>query len=167
VSVLTLAPEAVRDEVNELESYINDDGFEEFVRNTLFPESHYILLNKTHDDTDDVDEFIESLKEPRFKFRIRHNSREFYVEVKYYSVFRNGAIDWCQPFQLKKYQKIEARTPVYIVIGIGGHPKAPYQISLISLEYLRLPRLYPSFLKEFRVPTGHSITEEELLTISC
>jgi hypothetical protein len=166
MSVLTLAPEAVRDEVGELESYNSGNEFGEFVRKNLFPESHYVLVKKTPDNSFDEEEFFESPREPNFKFRTRRNGNEFYVEVKYCSIFHNGVIDWCQPFQLKRYQTLDARIPVYIVIGIGGQPTAPYQISLIPVEHLRLPRLYPSFLKEFRVPTDHCVTEEELLTIS-
>jgi hypothetical protein len=166
MSVSTLAPEAVRDEVDELESNVNDDEFGKFVRNTLFPESHYILVKKTRNYANGEEEFFESLREPNLKFRTRRNGREFYVEAKYCPMFHNGVIDWCQPLQLKSYHTIDARIPVYVIIGIGGQPTAPYQISLIPLEYLRLPRLYPSLLKEFRVPQGHSITEEELLTIT-
>ena len=166
MSVLTLAPGAVRDEVDEPESNVNDDEFGEFVRNTLFPESHYILVKKTRNYSNGEEEFFGSMREPDLKFQSRRNGREFYVEVKYCSMFHNGVIDWCQPLQLKRYQTLHARVPVYIVVGIGGQPGAPYQISLIPMEDLGLIRLYPSILKEYRVSKDCRITEEKLLMVS-
>jgi hypothetical protein len=165
MSVLTRALRAVWDEINKPESYVPGDEFQSFVRKNLFPDSHYILINKTHDYTANKRDFVESSKEPDFKFKTRGSGKEFYVEVKYRSKFHDGVIDWCKPFQLKRYQTINNKIPVYVVIGIGGQPKAPYQISLIPMEHIRFQRLYPTLLKKFTVSTNRFITEKDLLTV--
>jgi hypothetical protein len=166
MSTITELLEAVKNVMTKPDTYKKGDEFEDYVQKVLFPDSHFVLVQKTHDYIANKNRYIESLKEPDFKFRTRAKYKEFYVEAKYRSGFHNGVIDWCKPFQLRRYQTIDNKIPVYIAVGIGGQPEAPYQISLIPMTHIRFCRLYPSILEKFRISTGYCITEKELFMIS-
>ena len=158
--------EAIKNVITKPDTFKKGDEFEEYVQKVLFPNSNFILLQQTHDYIANKNRYIESSKEPDFKFRSRIEGKDFFVEAKYRSGFHNGVIDWCKPFQLRRYQIMDNIIPVYIAMGIGGQPKEPYQISLIPMKHIRFCRLYPAFLTKFSVSTGHCITEKELSMIS-
>jgi len=166
MGVITRALKVAWDELNKPASYVKGDEFERFIRTSLFPNTDYDLLQKTHDYTTNKNDYIETSKEPDFKFRSRISRKVFFVEAKYRSRFYNEVLDWCKPYQLNRYQAIDIITPVYIAIGVGGQAREPDQVFLIPMKDIKYKRLFRSFLKRYQVSAAHCVTERELLTIS-
>jgi len=111
---------AVFNELVKPDSFNKGEEFESFVRSHVYPKSDYTLLHRTHDYTSNKNDYIETTKEPDFKFKSIRNGNKFYAEAKYRSSFYNNTIEWCKPYQLKRYKEIDKKIPVFIVIGIGG-----------------------------------------------
>ena len=149
-------------EANKPGSYVKGDEFENFVRSHIFSHDSYDLLNKTHNYTINKSDYVETSKEPDFKFRSRTNGKEFFVEAKYRSIFYKGALEWCKPYQFKRYKAIDNKTPVCIALGVGGQPSAPEQVFLIPMKHIKYAKLFPSFLKGYKVSEPHCITEKQL-----
>jgi hypothetical protein len=152
MSLISRVVKAAWDEVVKPESFVKGDEFEDYVRRFLFPADEYTLLQRTHDYQVNKKDFVESSKEPDFKFRSIKTGREFYIEAKYRSDYFDGGVEWCKPFQLRRYQDIDRDTPVYIVIGIGQAPGDPEKIFLLPLKEIKNPGLFRSFLKCFEIP---------------
>jgi len=72
-------------EMNKPETYVTGDEFEQYVRKYLFPKERYDLVHQTHGYKTNREDFVETSKEPDFRFRSRRSGREFLVEVKYRS----------------------------------------------------------------------------------
>lgn len=164
MGVLTRAVKAVIDEITKPETFVKGDEFESYVRNYLFPKNKYDLLQKTHDYSSNRNDFIDNTKEPDFKFRSIRIGKEFFVEAKFRSDFYRGAIEWCKPYQFKRYRDIDKKIPVYIVIGIGNSPQTPEHIFFAPLKNLKYSKLFPSTIKEFEIPVGQYIEENRLIT---
>jgi len=143
---------AVFNEIVKPKSFVTGDEFESFVRSALYPQSDYDLLQRTHDYTANKNDYIETSKEPDFKFKSRKNGAEFFVEAKYRSRFYKQAIEWCKPYQLKRYKAIDKKIPVFIVIGVGAVPKSPLHVYRIPLKDIKYTNLYPSFLAKYEIP---------------
>ncbi len=163
MGVLTRAIRAAWDEANKPETFVKGDEFEGFIRKHLFPHDDYDLLERTHDYTFNKKDFVESSKEPDFKFRSRKNGKVFFVEAKYRSVFSKGAIEWCKPYQLTRYEAINRETPVYIVIGVGNLPSSPEHVFLVPVKHIKYVRLFRSFLREYEVSRGRCVSADRLL----
>ena len=125
MGVIERALKAAWKELKKPASYVKGDEFERFIRKNLFPHACYDLLHKNHDYLTSQDFYIESSKEPDFKFRTQKSGLEFFVEAKYRSHFYNGKLEWCKTYQLRRYQVINKKTPTLIIIGVGGYPIAP------------------------------------------
>ena len=165
MNVIARAMQAAWNEARKPIGYVKGDEFENFVRKAIFPDSYYVLLSKTHDYITNKADFVAASKEPDFKFKSRASGKEFYVEVKYRYGFHEGMIDWCKPYQLKRYQEINAKIPVYIVLGIGGQPGMPETICLIPVRHIRFTRLYPSILKKYQISSHNPLHENELTAL--
>ena len=139
------------DEINKPESYVKGDAFEDYIRNNLFIKDRYDLLQRTHDYTTNKEDFVDNTKEPDFKFRSIKTGEEFFVEAKYRSAYYEDAIEWCKPFQLKRYKEIDQKTPVYITIGVGKESNSPGQIFFIPLKDIKYTKLNRTFLKDYQV----------------
>lgn len=85
MGVLTRVLKAAWAEMNKPETYVKGDEFEQYVRKHLFTKEEYDLVHQTHDYKTNKNDFVETSKEPDFKFRSRRSGREFLVEVKYRS----------------------------------------------------------------------------------
>ena len=74
---------------------------------------------------------------PDLEYRFRANDVEcrFAVECKWRSSFVKGEIQWAKQYQLDNYIKFayEKRTPVFVIIGIGGTPDNPQSLYIIPL----------------------------------
>ena len=151
MSVIVRALKAAWDEISKPPSFVKGDEFEDFIRKNLFPVDHYDLVNKTHDFASNRSDYVETSKEPDFKFRSRKSGKEFFVEAKYRSGFYKGAVEWCKSYQLKRYKAIDKETPVYVAIGVGTNPSSPEQVFLIPMRNIRYTRLFESFLRQFEV----------------
>lgn len=165
MSTLTRVVQKVVDEIEKPEGFVKGDEFESFVRTHLFPKEKYIILQKTHDYADNKDDFIESSKEPDFKFRASKSGRDFYVEAKYRSDFYRDAVEWCKPYQLRRYQDINKKTPVCIVIGVGGNAGSPEQVFLIPIKDAIYTKLFCSFLRKFEIQLPDCVDERTLLSL--
>jgi hypothetical protein len=144
-------------EINKPESFVKGDAFENYVRAHLFVKDRYDLLQKTHDYANNKDDYIENTKEPDFKFRSKTTREEFYVEAKYRSGFHDNAIEWCKPFQLKRYKGIDDKTPVYLVLGTGNEPNSPRQVFFIPIKDIKHTSLISTFLNDYEVSINSPI----------
>jgi hypothetical protein len=138
-------------EINKPESFVKGDQFENYVRSHIFVKDKYDLIQRTHDYTTNKYDFVENTKEPDFKFRSIKTGKEFFVEAKYRSYYHENTIEWCKPFQLKRYREINNKTPVYITIGIGNEADSPSHLFFISLEDIKYTKLSRSFLKSHEI----------------
>lgn len=161
MSLLTRTVKAVWEELNTPDTFRKGEEFESYVRSYLFPKDKYILLQKTHNYIENKDDFVDSTKEPDFKFK-SVSGRTFFLEAKYRSNYFNGAIEWCKPYQLRRYREIDKHTPILVVIGIGLQPNNPAKLFLMPLKDIKYTRLFPSFLRPYEVPTKKDICENQL-----
>ena len=162
MTTLTRTAKAAWDEIVKPESYVKGDEFEHFVRDRLFLKEDYDLLQWTHDYTTNKNDYAAS-KEPDFKLKSIKSGREFFVEVKFRLDFYKGAIEWCKPYQLRRYKEIDTRTPLYIVIGVGHKPSEPDHLYLLPLKHIRYTTLFRSFLKAYTIKSNQCIDERSLL----
>lgn len=153
---------ALWNEVQKPDSFVKGDEFESYIRDRIFTKDKYVLLQKTHDYTSNRNDYIESSKEPDFKFKSINGGIEFFVEAKYRSYFIDGAIEWCKPFQLRRYQDIDSRTPVYILIGVGNEPRDPEHIFFASLKDVKYTKLFRSYILKYEIRSNISIDESIL-----
>lgn len=145
------------DEINKPESFVKGDKFESYIRDHLFVKDRYDLIQRTHDYTTNKGDFVENTKEPDFKFRCIKTKQEFFVEAKYRSNYYDNKIEWCKPFQLKRYKEMSKNTPVFVTIGVGNESGSPGQIFFIPLKDIKYTKLFRSFLKDYEVPVKSPI----------
>jgi hypothetical protein len=157
MSLLTRSVHAVWNDVVRPETFVKGDEFEQYIRDRLFPKSEYVMIHKTHDCKANTNDFIETPKEPDFKLRCVKTGAEFYVEAKYRSLYNDGAVEWCKPYQFNRYKEIAEITPVYIVIGVGGKAGSPAQVFLIPLYKIKYARLFKAFLREYEIPLDRPV----------
>ncbi|MFH1651948.1 MAG: hypothetical protein ABID87_07615 [Chloroflexota bacterium] len=145
-------------EISTPETYRKGEDFESYVRQHLFPKDKYILLDKTHNYASNRDDFVESTKNPDFKFK-SPNGITFFIEAKFRSGYFNDKIEWGKPYQLWRYRKINRQTPVYVVIGVGANPSNPDQLYLIPVKNIPYTGLFPSFLRQYELPPRKCVPE--------
>ena len=153
MSTLTRVIKAALNEISKPESARKGKEFECFTRSQLFTSDDYDMLERTHDYTNNKNDYVDSSKKPDFKFRSRKTGKEFFVEAKYHSEFYKGAVEY-KPYQFRRYKAINKEVPVYIVIGVGQRAESPEQVFLIpvrdiSIKYDKLSR---NFLNKYRIP---------------
>lgn len=159
------AMKAAWHELRKPASYAKGDEFERFIRKNLFPHVYYDLLHKNYDYLTSQYFYIESSKEPDFRFRSHKSGKEFFVEAKYRSHFYQWRLEWCKTYQLRRYQVINKDTPIFIVIGVGGHPMAPERIFLVPLKDIKYTVLFQSFLKKYEISADQRVRENDLFNI--
>ena len=152
MNVISRVWHAALNEAAKPRTAVKGAEFENYVHRHIFPPSHYDLINRTPGYTNHRDEFMESAREPDFKFRDRKSKREFYVEAKYRSGFFEQGIDWCQYYQLKRYRAMDEDVPVFVVIGVGGTASSPEYVFLFPVRNARYTRLFFSRLQPFEIP---------------
>lgn len=157
ISKVVRVTKVTLDAINKPESFVKGDNFEAYIRAHLFVKDRYELLQRTHDYVTNKDDFIENTKEPDFKFRSIKTGKEFFVEAKYRSVYHENAIEWCKPFQLKRYKEIDKKTPVYVTLGVGKESNSPSQIFFIPVKDIKYTKLFRSFLKDYEVSVNSPI----------
>ncbi len=148
------------------ESFRKGEEFEQFVQNNLFPEKDYTLVHRTDSYEQNKNRFAEDTLKPDFKFRCNKTQKEFYVEAKYRSKFKaNKRIDVISFQQLNRFKGIknEENIPIFIVVGFGGSPSKPKELSLVPIEELKYLELYQSFLRTYTF--RHSIIDSALLNL--
>lgn len=157
MNLFEIAIKAAWDEINTPESFVKGDEFESYVQSHLFPKDKYTLLRKTRKYKVNKVDFVESTKEPDYKFKSIKSGRVFFVEAKYRSSYFE-----CEPYQLKRYKEIDKKTPVYILIGIGQQPSAPEQIFLVPVKDIEYLRLFRSFLASYEISVDTPVDESHL-----
>lgn len=163
MGVLTRAVKAAWAEISKPETHVAGDEFEQYVRDHLFPKERYDLVYRTHDYSANKRDFVESSKKPDYRFRSRRRGREFWVEAKYRSQLHQGAVEWCKPYQLERYKAIDRAVPVFVAIGLGGHPESPGHVYIVPLKDIRYTSLFPSFIKNYEVRADQWVTVDRLL----
>jgi len=157
ISKIARVAKVTIDEINKPESYVKGDAFENYIRTHLFVQDRYNLLHKTHDYTTNKGDYIENTEEPDFKFRSIKTGKEFFVEAKYRSAYHENTIEWCKPYQLKRYKEIDKKTPVYLTLGVGKKSNSPSQVFFIPVRDIKYTKLFRSFLKDYEVPVSSPI----------
>ncbi len=148
-------------EWNKPDSHVKGDDFENYVEDYLFFKDNYKLVHRTQDYTANKNRYIEESKEPDYKFKSIKTGKEFCVEAKYRSQF-SDAVEWCTFPQLKRYQEIDKKTPVYLALGIGGSAYKPDYVFFIPIKDIKYTKLFHSFLKRYEVSVGSPISPSRL-----
>ncbi|MFC1909448.1 hypothetical protein ACFLXD_06350 [Chloroflexota bacterium] len=162
MSLLTKSVEAVWNVINTPDTFRKGEEFESYVRKYLFPKDKYNTLQRTHNYVGNKDDFVDNTKEPDFKFKSA-SGVTFFLEAKYRSKPFKGAIEWCKPYQLRRYHGINQHTLIYVVIGVGQKPNNPAQLFFIPLKDIKYTKLFPSFLQPYKVSTRKCILENQLI----
>jgi hypothetical protein len=151
MNVLARVVKAVADEISTPETFRKGDDFVSFTRNVLFPKDKYALLQRTHAYAVNREDYVESSQEPDLKLRGLRTGTEFYVEAKFRADFFRGAVECCKPYQLERYCRINAGTPVLVALGVGGQPDAPAQVFLVPVAEMKYAKLFRSYLNEYEI----------------
>ena len=162
MGLLSKVTKLVWDDINTPESFKKGEAFEGYIRKHLLTKDKFDMLHKTHDYATNKNDFIEDSKEPDFKFRVIRTGKEFWVEAKYRSAYYEDGVEWCKPFQLKRYKEIDEKLPVYITLGLGGEADSPAQIFLIPVKDIKYSKLFRSFLRNYEVPNDKPVDYRHL-----
>jgi len=164
---MVVATRAVKawNEVSQPETLVKGDEFGDFIRKNLFPDDGYDLLARTGDYAPGSS-FVPSPAGPDFTFRSRKKGNVFLVEAVFCPEFTEGAVQWCQPYQLSRYEALNKASPLYIVIGVGRLPSSPAHVYLVPVKFIcRYPRLFHSFLIEYELPRHRPVGAEKLIVL--
>jgi len=131
------------------DSYAKGQDFEEYVRKWIFQKDKYEVVHRTHDYSDNKEDYIEDSLNPDFCFRDKSNKKEFYVEAKFRSSYWKDAIEWTYSDQFKRYNDADQKRPVIIIIGVGGSPKMPEDIFIFPVKAVKYTKLFRSTLRPF------------------
>lgn len=153
----------VRTNSSKLETFKKGSRFEKFVRDILFSGSKYALVERTHGYWTNEERFIESSRNPDFKFRSLDTGFTFWVEAEYRSGFHGGGITVCEPWKLEQFYKIAEKRPLFFALGVGGPPQAPKNVYLVPFSKGFRNWLHESFLNKYRVPTNKPIVSIDLI----
>jgi hypothetical protein len=144
------------EEANTPESFKKGEQFEKYVREYLFTEEHYDLIERTHNYTTNKD-YVEASLKPDFKLRDKKNKKEFYLEAKFRSCLYDNKIMWSNDKQLKRYIEISKEKPVFIIIGMGDKPNYPDGLFLLPLEKAKYTGLFINHAEKFEIPFDKSV----------
>ena len=153
---------AMIDEVRTPESAKMGEEFENYVRQVFFPESHYILVERTHSFSANQKDYVEASLKPDFTFRDRRNNREFYVEAKVRTGTFNNKIVWCTQTQLNRYIDYNKQKPVFLILDYGGKDMF---FSLIPLSKAKYTGLFVDYAERFEIIPDKLVTSSKLWSI--
>lgn len=105
---------------------------------SMFNRDAFVLKEWQGDKIAPTGKYAENNKNPDlvFELKLGPESYPFAVECKWRSEFRSGVVELGYPDQLERYRTFsrERRTPVFIVLGLGGTPDAPEQLFVVPLD---------------------------------
>ena len=134
--------------------------FEKYV-STLFPSPHFVIVDRTRDNSKTLNRLVLSDSRPDFIFRNQKTNATFAVECKWRVRWaqvgtQNERGIWWDLEQSAHYREFEeaAQMPVYVALGIGGTPEKPAEVFFLELDKLTTP-----FLSESLVRRGKTATE--------
>lgn len=162
LSILGKGLKAMVDEALTPESFKAGQKFEDYVREDLFPEKYYDLLERTHDYNTNSRDYVESSLKPDFTFRDRATKKVFYVEAKFRSGLFDGKIVWCKESQLKRYREYNKDKPVFLILGMGEDPSLPEFLSLMPLSAAKYTGLFPSYAEQFEIKVDRAVSSKIL-----
>ncbi len=162
LSILGKGLQAMIDEALTPESFKAGQKFEDYVREFLFIDKYYDLIEKTHDYNTNSKDYVKSSLKPDFKFRDKLTKKEFYVEAKFRTGLYNGKINWCNENQLHRYQSYNKDAPVFLILGLGEKPDYPEFIALIPIAFAKYNGLFPSYAEQFEVKIDNPISSKIL-----
>ena len=116
LSILGKGINAMIDEATTPASFKMGEKFENYVRDFLFVNNYYDVLERTHNYVDNSRDYVESSLKPDFKFRDKWSKKEFYVEAKFRTSDYKGKIVWCNDKQLQRYNTHNKEKPVFFRI---------------------------------------------------
>jgi hypothetical protein len=163
ISILSKGLQAMIDEATTPESFKMGEKFENYVRDHLFIDDYYALVERTHNYTTNRD-YVESSLKPDFTFRDKKTKREFYVEAKFRTGTYNGKINWCKDWQLRRYVEYSKDKPFFLILGMGESPKLPDFLSLIPLAQAKYTGLFPSHAEKFEIDLDKGVSSKVLWT---
>ena len=122
LSALSKGVQAVIDDVTTPQSFKMGEQFENYVREFLFVDNYYDILERTHNYKTNQD-YVQSSLKPDFKFRDKWSKKEFYVEAKFRTGLYNNKIVWCNDKQLSRYLDYNKEKPVFLMLDMGDNPR--------------------------------------------
>lgn len=161
LSILSKGLKAMIDEATTPESFKIGEKFESYVRECLFIDRYYDILERTHDYRMNKD-YVQSSLKPDFKFRDKWTKKEFYVEAKFRTGLFNNKIVWCNDNQLKRYSEYNRTVPVFLILGMGENPAYPEFLSLIPLAQAKYTGLFPSHAEKFEIEIDKPVSSKIL-----
>jgi hypothetical protein len=160
LSILGKGLQAMLDEALTPESFKVGAQFENYVRQYIFTEKEYQLIERTHDYNANSKDYVQSSMKPDFTFRDKVTKKEFYVEAKFRSGSYNGKIMWCNDGQLKRYKEYNKEKPVFLLLGMGDDAKNPEFLALIPLEKAKYTGLFPNYVEQFEIDCRKAISSK-------
>lgn len=161
MSVLTRIAKTVYNEVTKPKSFVKGEDFENYVRKFIFPSDLYRLEHQTHDYNTNKGDYVQTSLKPDFLFSSK-NKKKFYVEAKYRSDFQEKGIEWCKPYQLRRYQETNEELPVFIALGVEGKPSRPKYLFIFPVKKVKYTKLFDSVLEKYEVETDTPIKQSVL-----
>lgn len=163
LSILSKGLKAMIDEATTPESFKMGEKFENYVREFLFVDNYYDILERTHSYSTNKD-YVHSSLRPDFKFRDKWTKKEFYVEAKFRTGLYGNKIVWCNDNQLTRYLEYNRQAPVFLILGMGDNPNYPDFLSLIPLTQVKYIGLFPSHAEKFEIKPDKPISSKTLWT---
>jgi hypothetical protein len=162
LSILGKGIQAMIDEATTPESFKMGEKFENYVRDYLFIERYYDLLERTHDYKTNNRDYVASSLKPDFLLRDRWTKKEVYVEAKFRTNAFNGKIIWCNENQLKRYREYNNTHPVFLILGMGENPSNPEFLALMPLGAAKYTGLFPWYAEKYEIRVDQAVSSKVL-----
>ncbi len=119
-------------------------SFEDFVIG-LFPDAEWEIEDRSSDTSHRIRRRVTG--DVSYDCIVKHRAtfRRFIIQCKYRTRFyRQGGregIEWAKPYQIRNYGEFQRQKkwPYLVIIGVGGSPKRPEQLFVLSLARLHDP----------------------------
>jgi hypothetical protein len=162
MGILKRVTKAIFNEVTKPKSFAKGEEFEQYLRDYIFPERAYHLEHRSHDYSTNRTDYVADSLDPDFVFVSVKGEKMFFVEAKYRSDFYQDAVEWCKPYQLKRYKEANKELPVFIALGVGGTPDMPDYLYIFPVKHTKYPKLFRSVLRKSEVELDKPVKIEKL-----
>ena len=159
ISLLGKIAEVIKDDITTPESFKLGEAFEDYVRETLFIDRYYTLVDRAHNYKTNKKDYIEASLKPDFLFRDHITNKEFYVEAKVRTTVYDGKIIWCNHKQLYRYNEYHKHKPVFLILDVGDEDRF---LSLIPLDKAKYIGLFPSYARKFEIEPNKPVSSKVL-----
>ena len=157
MSLLKRVSKAIFNEVTKPKSFAVGEEFEKFLREDIFIEELYDLEHRSHDYSTNRDDYVGDSLDPDFVFVSVEGEKMFFLEAKYRSHFYDNAVEWCKPYQLKRYKEANKELPVFIALGVGSYPDFPDHLYIFPVKHIKYTKLYKSVLKKYEFDPDEAV----------